>query len=227
MSYGPPHLAPRTQSLTGVRIVGTGCALPERVVTNEDLRESHGFDPDWIVNRTGIHERRFAPPHLATSDFCAQAATRCLKAAGCEPGDVDLLVLGTMTPDMAFPSTACLVQDRLKLNCPAFDLQAACAGFAYALITAAQFVAAGTQQAGSCCRRRLQQPGNQPERREELSVVRRRSRGRASCPPVPKTRGCSLISLVPMARAAIFSIAQHAEAVCRLRWKLSNAACII
>ncbi len=144
MSYGPPHLAPRTQTLTGVRIVGTGCALPERVVTNEDLRDSHGFDPEWIVNRTGIHERRFAPPHLATSDFCAQAASRCLKAANCDPADVDLLVLGTMTPDMAFPSTACLVQDRLKLNCPAFDLQAACAGFTYALITAAQFVAAGT-----------------------------------------------------------------------------------
>ncbi len=72
MSYGLPHLDPRTQSLTGVQILATGSAVPERVVTNADLRESHGFDPDWIVNRTGIHERRFAPPHVATSDLCAR-----------------------------------------------------------------------------------------------------------------------------------------------------------
>ena len=68
---------------------------------------------------------------------------RCLKASGCDPSEVDLLVVGTFTPDMSFPSTACLVQDRMKLTCPAFDLQAACAGFAYALVTASQFVAAG------------------------------------------------------------------------------------
>jgi 3-oxoacyl-[acyl-carrier-protein] synthase-3 len=133
----------------GVRIVGTGSYVPERVVTNEDLRDLYGFDPDWIVNRTGIHERRFAAPHQATSDLCAQAAIRCLKAANCAPADVDLVVVGTMTPDMAFPSTGCLVQDRLKLTCPAFDLQAACAGFSFALITGAQFIAAGT------CRRVL------------------------------------------------------------------------
>ncbi len=146
MSHGHHSAVPRTRSLTGVQILGTGSYLPERVVTNEDLRDTLGFDPEWIVNRTGIHERRFASSHQATSDLCAQAASRCLKAAGCEASEVDLLVLGTMTPDMAFPSTACLVQDRLKLNCAAFDLQAACAGFSYALIVASQFVAAGTSQ---------------------------------------------------------------------------------
>jgi 3-oxoacyl-[acyl-carrier-protein] synthase-3 len=129
-----------------VQILGTGSYLPERVVTNEDLRDQYGFDPEWIVNRTGIHERRFAAPHQATSDLCVHAAVRCLKAAECDPSEVDLVVVGTMTPDMSFPSTACLVQDRLKLNCPAFDLQAACAGFSYALITASQFVAAGTSK---------------------------------------------------------------------------------
>src|SRR3954449_6281200 len=128
MYNGQIHLEPRICTLTGVQILGTGSYLPERVVTNHDLRESHGFDPDWIVNRTGIHERRFAPAHQATSDLCAHAARRCLKAADCDPAEVDLVVLGTMTPDMGFPSTACLVQDRLKLNCPAFDLAAACAG---------------------------------------------------------------------------------------------------
>ena len=162
MSNGPAHVNPRTQSLLGVQILATGSALPERVVTNEDLRASHGFDPEWIVNRTGIHERRFAAPHQATSDLCGQAALRCLKAAGCEPDEVDLLVLGTMTPDMAFPSTACLVQDRLKLNCAAFDLQAACAGFIFALITASQFVAAGTSKralvVGGDCNSRVINP---------------------------------------------------------------------
>ena len=165
MSQGPSLAEPRTRCLTGVQIVGSGSYLPDRVVTNEDLRLSHGFDPDWIVNRTGIHERRFALPHQATSDLCAEAATRCLEVAGCDPSEVDLLVIGTMTPDMDFPSTACLVQDRLKLNCPAFDIQAACAGFMYALTTAAQFVAAGTSRRalviGGDCNSRVINPHDQ------------------------------------------------------------------
>ncbi len=148
MTDGQGHPAPddRTRRLTGIQVLGTGSYVPERVVTNEDLRDQYGFEPEWIVNRTGIHERRFAAPHQATSDLCIHAAQRCLQAAECDPGDVDLLIIGTMTPDMSFPSTACLVQDRLKLTCPAFDLQAACAGFNYALITASQFVAAGTSR---------------------------------------------------------------------------------
>jgi 3-oxoacyl-[acyl-carrier-protein] synthase-3 len=156
---------PRTRTLMGVQILGSGRYLPETVVTNHDLLETHGFDPEWIVNRTGIHERRFAPPHQATSDLCALAAIRCLEAAKCDPADVDLLVVGTFTPDMCFPSTACLVQDRLRLNCPAFDLQAACAGFAYALVTAAQFVAAGTSKRalviGGDCNSRVINPNDQ------------------------------------------------------------------
>jgi 3-oxoacyl-[acyl-carrier-protein] synthase-3 len=165
MSTVAPHVEPRTRTLMGVQILGSGRYLPENVVTNHDLLETHGFDPEWIVNRTGIHERRFAPPHQATSDLCSIAATRCLEAAGCDPSEVDLLVVGTFTPDMCFPSTACLVQDRLKLTCPAFDLQAACAGFVYALVTAAQFVAAGTSQRalviGGDCNSRVINPGDQ------------------------------------------------------------------
>jgi 3-oxoacyl-[acyl-carrier-protein] synthase III len=149
----------------GVQILGTGSYLPDNVVTNRELHQSLGFDADWIVNRTGIQERRFALPHQATSDLCTHAAVRCLKSAGCDPSEVDLLVLGTMTPDMAFPSTGCLVQDRLRLNCPAFDIQAACAGFIYALITAAQFVAAGTSRralvVGGDCNSRVINPGDQ------------------------------------------------------------------
>jgi 3-oxoacyl-[acyl-carrier-protein] synthase III len=149
----------------GVQMLATGSYVPDNVVTNRELHESLGFDPDWIINRTGIHERRFALPHQATSDLCTHAATRCLKAAQCDPSEVDLLVLATMTPDMTFPSTGCLVQDRMKLNCPAFDVQAACAGFMYALITAAQFVGTGTSRralvVGGDCNSRVINPGDQ------------------------------------------------------------------
>jgi 3-oxoacyl-[acyl-carrier-protein] synthase III len=165
MSNGQPHIDSLTRVLTGIQILGTGSYVPERVVTNAELTETLGFDSEWIVNRTGIHERRFAPAHHATSDLCVVAAQRCLKDAGCSPSDVDLVVLGTMTPDMGFPSTACLVQDRLKLYCPAFDLAAACAGFVYALITASQFVAAGTSRRalviGGDCNSRVINPGDQ------------------------------------------------------------------
>ncbi len=139
--------------------------MPERVVTNQDLHETYGFDPEWIVNRTGIHERRFALPHQATSDLCIPAALRCLKSAGREPSDVDLLVVATFTPDMAFPGTANLIQDRLKLSCPAFDVQAACAGFVFALVIASQFVATGNSQCalvvGGDCNSRVINPGDQ------------------------------------------------------------------
>ena len=165
MNNGQIHLGTPARSLLGVRILGSGSYLPELVVSNHDLRESHGFDPDWIVNRTGIHERRFALPHQATSDLCAHAATRCVKASGRELADVDLLVVATFTPDMAFPSTANLIQDRLKLTCPAFDVQAACAGFVFALVIAAQFVATGNSQCalviGGDCNSRVINPGDQ------------------------------------------------------------------
>ncbi len=165
MSNGQIHLAPPARSLLGVRILGSGSYVPELVVTNQDLRESHGFDPDWVVNRTGIQERRFASPHQATSDLCTQAALRCLKAAQREPGDVDLLVLATFTPDMAFPATAILIQDRLKLTCGAIDVQAACAGFVFALVIAAQFVATGNSRCalvvGGDCNSRIINPKDQ------------------------------------------------------------------
>jgi 3-oxoacyl-[acyl-carrier-protein] synthase-3 len=165
MSNGQAHIAPRTCSLTGFQVLGTGSYVPDNVVSNVDLQDSHGFDPEWIVNRTGIHERRFALPHQATSDLCTQAAIRCLKNADCHPSEVDLLVLATFTPDMAFPSTGNLVQDRLKLNCPAFDVQAACAGFVFALVIGAQFVATGNSRRalviGGDCNSRVINPGDQ------------------------------------------------------------------
>src|ERR1700680_4126107 len=139
----PPLPRPRCRALTGVRIVGTGSYVPDAVVTNDHLHQKLGHDSNWIVKRTGILERRHALPHQATSDLCYEAARRCIDQAGVNPKDIDLLLLATFTPDMSFPSTACLVQDRLGLNCPAVDLQAACAGFMYALITGAAYVVSG------------------------------------------------------------------------------------
>src|SRR5262245_29503440 len=137
---------PRCKRLTGVRILSTGSYVPDQVVTNATLQERFGFDSEWIVKRSGILERRHAAPEQATSDICYEAAKRCMERAGVKPSEVDMLVLGTFTPDMAFPSTASLVQDRMGLNCPAVDLQAACAGFMYALITGSAYVAAGASK---------------------------------------------------------------------------------
>ncbi len=133
----------KTNSLMGVQIVGTGSYVPDNVITNADLLRENGFDPEWIEQRSGIVERRRASANQATSDLCVEAAKRALAAAGLGPKDVDLLIIGTFTPDHFCPSTACLVQDRLGLACPAFDLSAACSGFMYSLSTAAQYVATG------------------------------------------------------------------------------------
>ena len=133
----------RTSSLLGVQIIGCGSYLPEQIVTNDQLDEKYGCDPNWIVQRTGIIERRHCPPGMATSDMCIEASRRAIRSSGIDPQQVDLLVCGTFTPDYHCPSTACLVQDQLGLDCPAFDTAAACAGFMYALVTASQFVATG------------------------------------------------------------------------------------
>lgn len=127
----------------GLRVTGIGKYVPDAVVSNEHLHARLGFDSDWIVKRTGILERRHALPHQATSDLCVEAANDCFAKSGYTAKDCDLLVLGTFTPDMSFPSTACIVQDRLGLVGPAIEVEAACAGFMYALITAAAYVVSG------------------------------------------------------------------------------------
>src|SRR5438309_11749486 len=112
----PPSPRPRCRSLTGVRILATGSYVPDAVVTNDHLHQRLGFDSDWIVKRTGIYERRHALPHQATSDLCHEASVRCIESAGVDKKDIDLVVVATFTPDMAFPSTACLRPDRLQLS---------------------------------------------------------------------------------------------------------------
>lgn len=137
-----PSRSPLRQ-LTGVQIVGTGCYLPDNVVTNEALANL-GCDAEWIIQRTGIRERRHAPPEVSTSDMAVAAAERCLASAGVDRSKIDLLVLATLSPDYLMPATATAVQDRLGLCCAAMDVSAACAGFMYAMVTAAQFVATGS-----------------------------------------------------------------------------------
>ncbi len=136
----------RTRSLTGVQILATGSYVPDRVVSNGDLQEIYGCDSGWIEQRTGILRRRYAGEHQATSDLCIEAARRAIRAGNVDPRMIDLVVVGTFSPDFHCPSTANIVQEALGLDAPAMDVQAACSGFIYALTTAAQFVATGNSR---------------------------------------------------------------------------------
>src|SRR5438445_6661967 len=130
-------------STRGAVISGWGTALPPTVVTNADLEARLDTSDEWITERSGIRERRIGG---TTSGLAVEAAAAALGAAGLEPVDVDLLVLATTTPDQAVPATSAVVQDALGLRCGAFDLNAACSGFAYALVTACGFVAMGSER---------------------------------------------------------------------------------
>uniref|UniRef100_H5SAT4 Beta-ketoacyl-[acyl-carrier-protein] synthase III n=1 Tax=uncultured Planctomycetota bacterium TaxID=120965 RepID=H5SAT4_9BACT len=160
-----PYLAQRSRkgSITGVQILGVGSYVPDIRVRNEDLA-SLGYDAEWIVQRTGILERRHAPPEMATSDLAVEAARRCLADAGVDAGEVDLVLLGTYTPDMTMPAAASLVQEKLKLCAPAMDIQAACTSFMFALLTGMQFVASGCAKRplviGADCNSRVCNPAD-------------------------------------------------------------------
>ena len=126
------------------RIAGTGSYLPEKVVTNDDLAKVVDTSDEWIRSRTGIRERRVVAEGQATSDLGCQAALKAIEAAGIEVGEIDLIVVGTTTPDVIFPSTACLIQHKLGLaGCPAFAVNAACSGFVFALSVADKFIRTG------------------------------------------------------------------------------------
>jgi 3-oxoacyl-[acyl-carrier-protein] synthase-3 len=122
-------------------IVGTGSYVPEKRLTNDDLSKMVDTNDEWITQRTGIRERRIAGSHESTATIASHAATRALQAAGLEPKHLDLILVGTITPEMAFPSTACFVAASLGLDStPAFDVSAACSGFIYTLETGAAFI---------------------------------------------------------------------------------------
>ena len=131
------------------RITGTGSHLPPRRVTNADLAAelaAKGVETSdqWIVERTGIRARHFAAPEVSTSDLGVQAARQALEAAGARAEDIDLIIVATSTPDMIFPSAACILQHKLGIaGCPAFDVQAVCSGFVYALTIADSMIKTG------------------------------------------------------------------------------------
>jgi len=126
------------------RIAGTGSYLPEKVLTNADLEKMVETSDEWIQTRTGIRERHIAAEGETTSDLGYQAALRALEAAGIDASQLDMIVVGTTTPDLIFPSTACLIQAKLGASgCPAFDVNAACSGFVFALSVADKFIRSG------------------------------------------------------------------------------------
>lgn len=126
------------------RIVGTGSYLPATVLTNAELAARVDTSDEWIVSRTGIHERRIAADHEFSSDLALRAAQAALADAGLTAADIDLIIVATATPDVVFPSTACILQDKLGVHgFAAFDVQAVCAGFVYALATADQYIRGG------------------------------------------------------------------------------------
>ena len=128
------------------RIAGTGGYLPEKVLTNFDLEKMIDTTDEWIRTRTGIERRHIAADDEATSDLSERACRAALDAAGVTPADIDLVVVGTCTPDLVFPNVACLLQERMGMSGAAFSIEAACSGFIYALSVADKFVRAG--QAG-------------------------------------------------------------------------------
>jgi len=127
-----------------VRIAGTGSALPGKILTNTELEQLVDTSDEWITSRTGIKERRIAVEGEYTSTFAAEAGRRALEMAGVHPEEIDLIILGTVTPDFPFPSTACIVQDLLgATNATAFDLSAACSGFIFGLSIAEKYISSG------------------------------------------------------------------------------------
>ncbi|MCS7459497.1 ketoacyl-ACP synthase III [Paenibacillus doosanensis] len=132
-------------SLLPVGIIGTGKYVPDRVLTNRDLEKMVETNDEWIVTRTGIRERRLVSAEQASSDLAYEASLKALDAAGISPEQLDLIIVATITPDMAFPSTACILQEKLGAKkAAAFDLSAACSGFIYGLANASNFIAVGT-----------------------------------------------------------------------------------
>ena len=127
------------------KIIGTGGYLPEKILNNRDLEKMFETTDEWITTRTGIKERHIVSAHQYTSDLAVEASKKAIEVSGINPNKIDLIIVATTTPDKIFPSTACIVQTKLGLSlCPAFDIQAVCSGFVYALSVADNFIKTGS-----------------------------------------------------------------------------------
>lgn len=131
-----------TQKRVGV--LGLGAYLPEKILTNQELEKMVDTSDEWIRTRTGIRERRIAEKGTATSDLAAKASLEAIQSADLKPTELDLIIVATVSPDMIFPSTACIVQNKIGARCPAFDISAACSGFPYALTIAEGLIRSGS-----------------------------------------------------------------------------------
>lgn len=131
--------------MIGIKVLGTGFSTGSQFVRNEDLA-TRGYDSDWIIQRTGIKSRYHVAEGESTSDMAIRAAENCLAQAGVDASVIDLIIVATVTPDHATPSTACIVQAHLGCSAPAFDINAACSGFIYSLITGSQFIQTGASK---------------------------------------------------------------------------------
>src|SRR6187431_3371452 len=142
--------SPRPKAVKATRtvsIIGTGSYVPERILTNAELEKLVDTTDEWITSRTGIRERRIAAENEFTSDMAAKAAQRAMEKAGITPDQIDLIIVATITPDMMFPATACLVQNKIGARrSAAFDVEAACSGFIYALEIGQQFIMSRTYE---------------------------------------------------------------------------------
>ncbi len=141
-----PLRNPRSKRpLRPVHIVGTGSYVPDRILTNADLEKIVDTTDEWITTRSGIKERRIAPDYICTSDMATEAARRAMDQAGIRAEEIDLIICATITPDMPFPATACVIQNKIGAKrAAAFDLEAACSGFLYGLEVGQQFITSGT-----------------------------------------------------------------------------------
>jgi len=132
------------EKICQVKILGTGSYIPEKVLSNKDLEKMVDTSDEWITTRTGIKKRHIAKAQEAASDLAYYASQEALKSSGLKPKELDMIIVATITPDMIFPATACVLQNRLGArHVPAFDLEAACSGFLYSLTIAQKFIESG------------------------------------------------------------------------------------
>ena len=164
------------------QITGSGGYLPERIMHNSELESLVETTDEWIRTRTGIRQRHIAREDETTSEMAHNAALRAMDMAGIEPGAIDLIIVATSTPDLIYPSTACLLQKKLGLGngSAAFDVQAVCSGFVYALSIADKFISAGATRCALVNRRRYEFQDTGLDRPIDLRVIRRWRRRR--CP---------------------------------------------
>jgi hypothetical protein len=202
-------------------IVSTGIYLPERVLTNAELEKMVDTTDEWILSRTGIRERRIAAKDELTSDMGARAAEQAIQSAGLDPKSIDLIIVATCTPDNAFPSTACYIQHKIgATRAAAFDIQAACSGFLYALVTADQFLSGGVTRPSLSSARKSSLPSS-TGRTATLASSSVTARARCFCNGSPVRAVSSPTTSARTARRPKSSLFPPAAVACRSRQRRS------